>query len=415
MDGIPTDVRDELNRAALDDELARTEAALARTGLSDDERAELVERRDSMRSILGALDELTDGTSGSLMLFDATEVPVKVAIGIGEVDSADHVAVMTPGIGSRADREEFGGYVRELDLLRQASDEMLYQAGDESTATVLWLGYDAPGGPDDGPRIVEAGDARFGLAGAPDLASFAEGIRGLNPDAHLSALGHSYGSFVTGTALRQTDAFDSFVAFGSPGLGTTDASTLQVAEGQLFAMEADWDLVGDLGYFGTDPSRLDGMRQLSTQDSAAGDRNVWHVDYLRDGSTSQNNLAAIVSGQNEQLVAGHQSDLGDVLLAPIGSTRDVLMEGASGAMQGSRTGSGLGADVGRALWGQAGQIVGSAGGGAVGGAGGFVIGAGEQMVDGVVAGVTGVAGTAAELGKAGADGMEMIWDRVSGR
>ena len=46
------------------------------------------------------------------------------------------------------------------------------------------------------------------------------------------------------------------MAFGSPGLGTSDIDDLKVDD--VYVIEAKNDAIADLGYFGTDTNQLGG-------------------------------------------------------------------------------------------------------------------------------------------------------------
>ena len=126
--------------------------------------------------------------------------------------------------------------------------------GGESVAAVAWLGYDVPAG----AVAVSTPDAA--RRGGADLARFYDGIdASRRADPHLTALGHSYGSLTTGYALQQAHGVDDAVVFGSPGIGTDHVGDLHVPPGHTGVVEAPWDPVADLGWFGDDPNRLDGV------------------------------------------------------------------------------------------------------------------------------------------------------------
>ena len=138
--------------------------------------------------------------------------------------------------------------------------------------------------------------------GGADLARFYDGIDAARrADPHLTALGHSYGSLTTGYALQQAHGVDDAVLFGSPGIGTDDLGDVHVPAGHTGVVEAPWDPVADLGWFGDDPNRLDGVTGLSARaatlpDGAATAGSVLHAQYLTPGTTSQYNIAATVAG-----------------------------------------------------------------------------------------------------------------------
>ena len=74
---------------------------------------------------------------------------------------------------------------------------------------------------------------------------------------------------------------DDAVLFGSPGIGTDDLGDVHVPAGHTGVVEAPWDPVADLGWFGDDPNRLDGVTGLSARaatlpDGAAAAGSVLH-------------------------------------------------------------------------------------------------------------------------------------------
>ncbi len=107
-------------------------------------------------------------------------------------------------------------------------------------AAVTWLGYEAPQWgeiTDPDYSVVSEHQAR---AGGAALGGFLDGIDAARPhdDPHLTAIGHSYGSTTTGHAVQQAGAVDDVIFYGSPGIGTSDAGDLHVAEGHSYVIEA---------------------------------------------------------------------------------------------------------------------------------------------------------------------------------
>jgi uncharacterized protein YukE len=310
LDGIPAHVRDAANRAYLEQEIARVQAS---PGLPD--RNAAAEKARTMNALLSIQATLDQTPGAHLLLLDTqTGSTVHTAIALGDVDAADHVAVFTQGMDSST--EKIGGVsnpVHEIAMLKTATDSLLYQRGDDSTtAMVVWMGYDAPQG------LFQAALPGYGETGAPALASFADGIRSTNPDAHLTALGHSYGSYVTGASLKLTDSFDDAVVFGSPGVTAGSVDELRTGSGELYVLEAKDDPVADLGRFGPDPNLIGGVTDLSSEPHGEYVGSTGHSEYLKDQSTSQHNMAAVVSGHPEDAVRGPNVGAGDVVRILIG-------------------------------------------------------------------------------------------------
>jgi len=213
-----------------------------------------------------------------------------------------------------------------------------------SAATVTWIGYQAPQmdlGLLGRNSVVSAHAARNG---AEKLVPFLQGVNASRSrDAHLTLLGHSYGSTTAALALRQNTGVDDALFFGSPGLGTSNASDLkvghvnagteQVRAGRLSYIEAQFDPVGDFGRFGKDPSLMPGIEHPSALKSTVVDPltgQVRHFDgvtghssYLEPGSTSQYNMATIMAGLPDRAVRSDGLDVGDVLRVAAGNALQV--------------------------------------------------------------------------------------------
>ena len=327
-DGILAAARDEANErlltglaARLDADLQAVQArydALTAAGPGPVEVAWLAARDDLLGELaeLGRRRQVTEAVAAAaagderrLLLLDLDRARPRAAVAVGDVDSADHVAVLTPGFGTTVGND-LPRAVATVAGVRDRSAALLDGSG--SVATVAWLGYDAPG-------VLGVSTAGAARRGGADLARFLDGVdaaRGADP--HLTALGHSYGSLTTGYALQQAHGVDDAVLFGSPGIGTDDVGDLHVPAGHTAVVEAPWDPVADLGWFGDDPNRLDGVtglsaRDVSLPDGTAGEGSVLHSQYLTPGTTSAYNIAATVAGLPEQRVLDPGLGIGDVV------------------------------------------------------------------------------------------------------
>ena len=332
-DGIPSAVRDEANRALLDGQVARLDVDLRSVRARYDaltapgpasleavwlaERNELLGRLDELhrrRQVLDAVRATISGSDRRLLLLDLDRTRPRAAVAAGDVDAAEHVAVLTPGFGNTV-RGDLTGVADTADALRARSLAALDGAGrhGESVAAVAWLGYDVP------VELLGVGTPDAARAGGADLARFYEGVdASRRTDPHLTALGHSYGSLTTGYALQQAVGVDDAVLFGSPGIGTDHVEALHVPAGHTGVVEASWDPVADLGWFGDDPNRLDGVTGLSARaatlpDGTASVGSVLHAQYLTPGSTSQYNIAATVAGLPDQRILDPGIGVGDVV------------------------------------------------------------------------------------------------------
>ncbi|WP_196073320.1 alpha/beta hydrolase [Nakamurella alba] len=345
--GLPADVRDRASRASLAEDLATAEAVAAATGSglpppgTDPElvRAQLAAAgwsEQDITSLLGsrAVDEAlaraeaaAGGDPVQLLIYDpdAFDGHGRAAISVGDMATADNVAVLVPGMGS-----DVPGYLdnqlgNALDLKAEADRT----AG--TTAVVAWVGYRAPG------VDVAVSDPALAAAGAAlltqDLAGFA-GTRTGDP-GRTTVVAHSYGSTTASFAFAGGADADALVLIGSPGAGPADSvgDYPGLGPGSVFVGAASGDpvtthaqLAGDgflegwegiagasavlfpgvVGMVGSMRSRLGndpaGAGFGATRFHAeTGSTNTLdpanHSQYYRPGSESLANIAAVVKGR----------------------------------------------------------------------------------------------------------------------
>ncbi len=203
---------------------------------------------------LNSIDKaLHDNSDTYLLNYDPTSGErMQAAIAVGNPDTADHISVSTPGLNTTVSSIE--GMTHEASALRrEALRQLTMSPGHEheTVSTVAWICYDAPQvHPQEDPTGAPGGawdvtHDDVAKRGAEKLASFYDGLgashQGERPQ--LTAIGHSYGSLVTGLALQQpgnhgvTDA----IFYGSPGIEATTPEQLGVRPGHAFVMEAPDD------------------------------------------------------------------------------------------------------------------------------------------------------------------------------
>ncbi|MEY8042624.1 alpha/beta hydrolase [Saccharopolyspora cebuensis] len=311
LDGVPAEIRDQANRERLETERERLEEEIAELEAALDDNffggtfSEADERLEDAKAELEAL-ETTEQTleqgDRQLLLFDLSgEVP-RAAVANGDVDNADHVAVLTPGMNSGV-VESLENKDAEMHALRQEAQDQAAQYGDGgSVATVTWVGYDSP----NAASVLGDGSAE---EGGQALADFYTGINASRTeDPNLTALGHSYGGVTTEYALMQENTgVDNTVLFGTPGHAVEDADQLQVPDGSVYTLSAEgWD--GDwIEGYGQGPSPrgdIEGTTELSAEADGARDlqETDGHSDYMTEDTTSQYNMGAIVSGNSDRIV-----------------------------------------------------------------------------------------------------------------
>lgn len=217
----------------------------------------------------------------------------RVAVAVGDLDTADHVAFLVPGLGSDVRRSLA---LLTGDALRVTTASRR-QAPSATTATVAWMGYDAP-------RMGDVVGDGAAVAGAGLLAADVLGVqaaRDVMP--HLTVVGHSYGSTTAGTALRDhVTGTDDAVLLGSPGPNVETARELQVPDGHVYVGASSRDPVSYLDRFGSDPTHegFGGYRFRAEDVTRHPFRldGADHSKYLHPGTESLTNVVRVVVGDH---------------------------------------------------------------------------------------------------------------------
>jgi hypothetical protein len=311
-DGLPASARHAANLLLL----ARAEREAA-TALAEVERrgrvadpllgvgfqGEAAGRQERQRvADLEAIREVIsqdDGEPRLLLQLGAAGPLVTAAVGVGDVDRAEHVATFVGGLSTTV--RDLPRYDRTFTRMRAKARGL---GGGAELAVVTWMGYPAP---QPGEILTVGGRSvlsdRVARDNAAALASFANGLDAARArPAHQTLWAHSYGSVVGGFALRRTNGFDDVALFGSPGVAFTSLSEAGLKPGALNVLRADWDVVGYSGWHLTDPADVPGVSMLSTGWSKPDGTNpalpsTGHSEYLKAGSTSEHNLVAVAIGR----------------------------------------------------------------------------------------------------------------------
>jgi Alpha/beta hydrolase len=220
----------------------------------------------------------------------------KVVEVIGDLASAEHVAMFVPGMAN--DISDFESMRTRGVNLQQAVAE----SGDEDVASIIWLGYDPPDDPRE--RLIDivgtvgSGPAR---AGGEDLPPFVAGILA-DRDRHLTVVSHSYGTIVAGYGLRNGVDAEDVIFAGSPGVDADTAAEL--AHGYTpWAAQTEDDLIDNVpnvrvlgGGHGRDPTDPAFGAEVFDTGTASG-----HSEYFKPGTESLRNIARIVTGRYDDV------------------------------------------------------------------------------------------------------------------
>src|SRR6202034_3098195 len=211
------------------------------------------------------------------------------ALLFGDLETAEHVAVVVPGVGDGTNLCD--------DWIPGARN--VYDAA-ESTAVVLWKGYDNP------PDVVAAATGSIEcnedlVTAANDLTAFVDSLT-LEPEQSLTVIAHSFGSIVTGAALADAglEVTDVVVA-GSPGMTVDELRDLHLEQSHFFAEQAPGDAIAELGVFGASPaSPTFGGTSMSTN---APDHPpvTSHSHYFEPDSAALENMVDVVTGQYSEI------------------------------------------------------------------------------------------------------------------
>ncbi|GAB48895.1 alpha/beta hydrolase [Mobilicoccus pelagius] len=374
-DGLPLAVRHRANLRVLDDEIERRRSAGHRPGTGADggipwiggigtagttggtdagddvDAEELLQReRDSsdlrgllkLRAVLDPqtatddwaddriredLDRITTPVAHRwCYLLDASSHPLRAAVLLGDLDTADRVVLHVPGATTSLDLR----LLREMAWMSNLRAEAGRYVGAVRVAVLDWIGYQTPQdiavrrplGDSGVPLLLpgQAADPHYAQEAVPDLVRCAEGLRTVClPGTRLTGSGHSYGGSVLGLGLAATGVFDAAAVAGCPGLFTTDVATLHVPEGEVYAAAAPGDLVALLGVFGAPTHQVAGIRSLSTRTRPVvhpdGSRALLlpvfgHESYYNLGSVTLHGIGAVVAGATAQVRATRREGRG---------------------------------------------------------------------------------------------------------
>jgi hypothetical protein len=249
LDGRSATFRDTYNRAMLDVELDE----LTRIGARRDLTAQEQQRLANLKAIDKELDEFDaaidpitgEPVGGQLYIYEpyAFDGDGRAAVAIGNIDTADHIALMVPGMGAAVAGLGAGRPINVYREARAASDD------GGSVAVIDWIGYDAPSGTvmEMATEVVNRDAAE---AGARLLDDDVDGLRRLRGDSvHITVIGNSYGST---TAAIAADHFgldaDDLILTGSPGAGDANsAADLTTGRDHTWVGSASTDVVTYLG------------------------------------------------------------------------------------------------------------------------------------------------------------------------
>ena len=314
LNGVDGTSRDKANRIVLPQALAsekkKLEKLKQRYGAHPSRRErQQIERVEERIKALEQVDETlkkadNDHIPRQLLSLETSGQRVLAAVAQGNVDTADHIGVVVPGLYSNV-ANNLQKY--DDDATAMGENAQRYTNGG-SVAMISYLGYEAP------QDIAQVTDIGYAQKGADKLAGFLNGLdasreRGAG-DAHITVAGHSYGSTTAGIALTKVNdgVVDDLIQFGSPGSGVQDVSEFNLPRGHAWVSATDYkqDMVqgmGDDGRFGKNPDTMEGYNHLSG-DVGEGDGSFYpfskHNGYFNRGSHALNDISRVIAGEGRR-------------------------------------------------------------------------------------------------------------------
>ncbi|WP_405708809.1 alpha/beta hydrolase family protein [Streptomyces xanthophaeus] len=268
LDGLPSAVRDDANRTVLAEQRAarqveydawlKKEPDHYRPYISpvtgrevkgamvpteawkewDEKRKQLENGSKGMDAIQRRFDSYTsENTRPYLLGFDGDSMG-RAIVSIGNPDTADNVVTYVPGTFAKL--ESIDGDIGRAEALQLKAER---QDPARSTASIVWLGYDAPQG-----ITTDATETKWADEAKEPLGGFIQGIEEANHrdgGVNQTLLGHSYGSLVVGQtmSMHMDLPVDNAIMVGSPGVGVDHAKDLNIPADRVFAATAQNDLI----------------------------------------------------------------------------------------------------------------------------------------------------------------------------
>ncbi|TWP53088.1 hypothetical protein FKR81_08385 [Lentzea tibetensis] len=312
-----------------------------------------------------------------------------LAIAYGNPDDADNVAVCVPGTTSRLGENGFS---------QEQAAALSGKMGPNGVA-IQWLGYDAPEF-----SLGQVNDPAQAKEGAAILAQDVEGYRVAGKEgAHVTVIGHSYGSTVVGYAAMDHGLKADDIAFvGSPGVGASTVDQLSAGRGHVYvgATEHDPVVQGTSGdWFTQDGSSTGpydskfGAKTFGTPDETG--IGGAHSQYYAPNSESLDNLAKIATGRGDEVTEQRWQDSPTPRDVVPGSDLPVVGPVVD---WGTNTAKEV-VDIGEDVWHGGGQVVDDVSRGDFGGAAGHAWDTTKEVASDVGDWAVDTVGNVGELGK----------------
>jgi hypothetical protein len=295
LNGAPVTLRYRANRKALAHSHALERKRVNDPNLTADGHREAIRRMHRFKALMSA--------DRQILAFDPSG-PGKVAEVLGDLERAQRVSVIVPGVDTNllTFQKTTRKYTAPLGMAQSLYAAQRAASPRTRTAVIAWADYTAPVGVG-----MDSAIGRLAASGAIRLTALANALPG---ESRVALFCHSYGSVVCGVAARELpDRVDDIAVAGSPGMRAQNVAGLH-SNARVWAMRDsdDWIQgvphleVGGLGH-GEDPvTPAFGARVLS----AAGA--VGHAGYFEPGTESVSNFAEIGVGSYAGVSCASEDD-----------------------------------------------------------------------------------------------------------
>ncbi|QSB22002.1 alpha/beta hydrolase [Curtobacterium sp. 24E2] len=313
LNGVPYWARDQANRLSAQRAYAQAEgavkaakdnlkAAIGRTAqLAAQQKLNAAQARekDLRNFVAGAKRKLNllHEVPRQMVSFSPSHPPLG-AFSVGDLDTADSVSYLVPGMGSSLkDTTQYMVAASTVIGLHQGL------VPPPTTAMVTWIGYEAP------PNFMTTGNRgvfgeHYADAGAKRLSVDLEGFRATRPDAQLDILAHSYGSTTAAVALAASPDLrvHSFVTLGSAGIPSSVPNAAATHAEHMYAAQAAerWD-IAYIGRKYSVPHRLDPADGFGATPIDTFDGNRVNVHDLNVHSDEDGDYGYLDEGTNSLL------------------------------------------------------------------------------------------------------------------
>ena len=316
LDGLDPTVRDEANRDFLDQSILTAERELPSLGRA--EKADAEQRLHMLKEIEESLVTSLNEPTRTLLSVD-TAWPGRAAVVVGDLETADYVSYMVPGMFFTVDGQIVDWTVISQDLYDEQAQWVQRLGRDDpaltgaSVAVVSWIGYQTPG-------VTDVVSLDLAQDGAKYIGSAVNGLDAARAgdEPYVTLMTHSYGSTATLMALqaRQLSA-DALVIIGSPGSAAQSVRDIGMSRDDVFVGEAAWDPVVDSAFYGSDPGSDDFGATTMNVDGAtdpitgtALSAASGHLGYFDAGTEAMRNMALVGLGRGDLVIGSETSDPG---------------------------------------------------------------------------------------------------------